>query len=485
MKHGRTAARVLRTGNEHGGEHAESNASAGPAQYRPSVDIDRSPYVTAQRAQFRSMLGGAMRPAAAPVQRAGDYGGLMPEHDTFGKSYTFGGKKETGFTYHHIIPENKLHDVHEKLKEILKDDASMQSETGQTLAKGIEGLKAGGREQWVVTRTVNTVSAINKEFSDYGLVVTPEEIGPLLRQYPALDTLFPQVAALAKRKIISLIESRFSTEKAKLASRFTDLLKDNAFIQRWEQRNVTADVAGIVQAITLNGNLIFDATAVERVVLSIPPQGTKGSNKGTLVQAIKEYAQSVRADDYYAANYGYLTQSNVSSTSYLKRIVRDKALPKENQDELEDVLTWNPGNLHRGPKSELREKADALLDDGGDSFEFAAVNLLNTEHYIDLSVLNKNLDVLLAAKTDPPSEDTVQLASGIIHRMIDIQKRGLTEYKAEAWEEVAPSGEEGGEDEGNGSKRGYMRLKQNTEKIKAAAQDSDIAKLGSAKGIDL
>jgi len=65
--------------------------------------------------------------------------------------------------------------------------------------------------------------------------------------------------------------------------------------------------------------------------------------------------------------------------------------------------------------------------------------------------------------------------------MIDIQKRGLTEYKAEAWEEVTPQvGEEGEED-----KKGYMRLKQNTEKIKAAAQDSDIAKLGSAKNIDL
>jgi hypothetical protein len=452
-----------------------------PAQYRRSTGIDGSPYVTAQRAQFRSILGSGMGSATAPVQRAGDYGGLMPEHDTFGKSYTFGGKTETGFTYHHIIPENKLHDVHKKLKEILADDASMQSETGQSLTKGIEGLKAGGREQWVATRTVNAVSAINKEFSDYGVVVTPEEIGPLLRQYTVLDPLFLHVAALAKRKVIPLIESRFSTEKAKLAPRFIELLKDNAFIQRWEQRNVTADVAGIVQAIKLDGNVIFDAAAVEGVVLSMPPKGAKGSNKGALVESIKEHAQSVRLDDYYAANYGNLTKSNVSSTSYLKRVVRDKALPRENQDELEDVLTWNPGNLHRGPKSELREKADALLDDGGDSFEFAAVNLLKTEHYLDLSVLNKNLDVLLAAKTDPPSEDTVQLASGIIYRMIDIQKRGLTEYKAEAWEEVTPQvGEEGEED-----KKGYMRLKQNTEKIKAAAQDSDIAKLGSAKNIDL
>ena len=65
----------------------------------------------------------------------------------------------------------------------------------------------------------------------------------------------------------------------------------------------------------------------------------------------------------------------LEADGYLMKIVRDKGLPNEDQNGVEDVLTWNPGNTHRGPKSELREKADALLDDGGNKFERGAINL--------------------------------------------------------------------------------------------------------------
>ncbi len=100
------------------------DASARVARRGAQADmVHRSPRSVTQRRAITQVFG------AAVVQRAGDPEGLMPEHHA------------SGFTYHHIIPENKLH----KLWETLEDKnhtKELKGGLGHVVERGLGQLKS-------------------------------------------------------------------------------------------------------------------------------------------------------------------------------------------------------------------------------------------------------------------------------------------------------------------------------------------------------
>lgn len=85
--------------------------------------VHRSPRGVTQRRAMTRLFG------AAVVQRAGDPEGLMPEHHA------------SGFTYHHIIPENKLHKLWETL-EGQHHTAQLKGGLGQVVERGLGQLQS-------------------------------------------------------------------------------------------------------------------------------------------------------------------------------------------------------------------------------------------------------------------------------------------------------------------------------------------------------
>ena len=292
-----------------------------------------------------------------------------------------------------------------------------------------------------MTRAKNTTMAINKEFSDYELFVDEAGIKTILEKHTTLDPLFASVEKLIRERLKTKLESGFKTQRNKLTSQMIELLKTGSEAT-WIQ-----DMPGIANGITFKARPIFQSGDVENIIRTAL-QPRKGLKKGNIKKGIQNYIKEQTFEKFYLSAYPELHTPTIGGGSSLKKLLRDNGLPKQDQDELEDAVTWNPGNIHRGPESKLRlnpEDADHFnesLDDGGDSFEKAAVNLVAAEHYTELTELNGKLDELLGKGDDVLLEpETLDLAIDIIKRMRTIQGRELTQFKKGAWKEVTIGGE--------------------------------------------
>jgi hypothetical protein len=409
------------------------------------------------------------------VQKAGDYSGLLPDHDVEkDDAYTFGQQNERKkeFTYHHIIPENILTKVYDKIKILLDKTKNTKGEQEDRLRTETEGLKSGGRKLWLDTRAKNTAYIINTNFSDYGVSVTPEQLRPLIEANTRLDTLFPAIRDFIKHKFKSVFLSLHTV----LLKAIKEKVKEPDFLSEWQQKNAGTTIMTILQPLNISGKPIFNANEVEQIVHGTPYQNLngRGTNKGELIRLIDDYAKSKTFDNFYSQSFPELVVEKKGDKNYLYTNVSEKGLPRNNPDELRDAMEWNPGNIHRGPKSSYRldpkyvSQFEALQDDGGDSFEYAAVNLVGTEHFTKLELLSRNISSLLQADTDNPSQETLTLAGGIIAQMVDIQAYGVTKFQESSWEK-------------HGANK--MRVKLNEDAIRAAQGITSIATLGKAKGI--
>ncbi len=425
---------------------------------------------TAQQGQLRH----ASKPVHKVAQLAGDYDGLLPAHETHGDHHIFQGQRNSEFTYHHIIPENKLHDAYAKLRVIMQ-----YTDPQHALHAGVESLKANARKQWLKTRAVNTAHAFNKEFDDYGLNLSVAAITPLIEAHATFKPLFDAILTAAKNQLIPRLETQFNKQANTLKNLLVALLKSDAFFQSWGLGQgagaITAEVDQVNQRI--HGYDMYDPAEFTAILDEIPASSSKGhTNKGELVRRLVEHARKPAMQGFFMRNYTALHGAN----DKLATLVRDEGLPRHGQDELEDSITWNPGNIHRGPSSKLRLDPktkgdfDQLLDDGGKDFEVAAVNIISTEHYHRLEALNLNLDALNKMDVTQPSEKAIELASGIVHQMVAIQRFGVTHFQAGNWEEHPPLRQGG---------KPFVRLKQNDQAIHAAQGSPLIANLGRAKNI--
>lgn len=387
------------------------------------------------------------------IQRAGPYQGLLPEHDTYGDKYKFQGVDSDKFTYHHIIPENKLHEALPKLKAIL--EAEGESDERSRLKAGVEKLKGAAREQWINTRARNTTYAINKEYSDYGVVVTEGQLKPLIADNTTLDPLFKTVKDLVVEQLRTKLKYKFLRAKSDFRDALSEQLKE-------PESTWVGAVQGLVDANKLENYPVVDPQAVVAAINSAP-QPRKGSRKGNIMRAVDVYVNGVTFDEYSTGKHPELHADSVAMPAYLKRIVRDSGMPKQGQDELEDSVTWMPGNIHRGPESKTRlspkagKDFDHLVDDGGDSFETAAANLVETPHFQRLIALDGKLGRIIAIDDGKLiTAENITLAADTVEDMLAIQQFGLTQYDKENWREKTVGGKQ------------QMRLERNDQRLRAA-----------------
>ena len=120
--------------------------------------------------QTRPATGAASRTAAGIYQFAGEYEGRMARHETYKDSYDFGARKGVSeFTYHHIIPENKILQALEKIESVV--DAEDK----------VKNLKAGiathAKSQFAKAMVADTAFNISKEIDNFatGPVLTLSE----------------------------------------------------------------------------------------------------------------------------------------------------------------------------------------------------------------------------------------------------------------------------------------------------------------------
>lgn len=92
-----------------------------------------------------------------------------------------------------------------------------------------------------------------------------------------------------------------------------------------------------------------------------------------------------------------------------------------------------PGNIHRGPSKRLTPGDAAFdkdLDDGGDSFEEAAKQVISPEHFATIKSLDQKIDAYLGN----PSDTSVLPDPG---KLLEKMKAfSVTDYKPENWEEM-------------------------------------------------
>lgn len=432
----------------------EAQSISRPSVYASAYHVGASGSKTVQT---RPAVPACVPPPVA--QLASDYTGLMPGHDTFGQSYSFDGGTKKDFTYHHIIPENKLEQVVDRMKEILADKPD-----DRELNTKKSTLETNAEKQWQQTRAVNTAHAVNGLFSmlPKGTIsVTSDELLPVIKTYNTVEELLEGVKEVLRPKLRVVRDKCIQKMFPALSAMLND--PESARIIR----------VGYKPSIT---NLVEDSgmTELTKIDAYAPPiisnaevaamLVTESGSNSKRIEAVFKRAEALNPVNTYMANAFPYLASSANSGDTLKAKVKENAIGKSDHasDKLKYAVQWNPGNIHRGPKSDMRISGgtdfDELLDDGGDVFEKAAVNLVSSGHFESLVKLSRSMEQLLQADigegVDGP---TLLLAKSVMDQMIAVQGMGLTGFEADKWGEAEVGS--------GGDRKKIARLKKDQTKI--------------------
>lgn len=398
-------------------------------------------------------------------QLASDYSGLLPSHDTNEDSYRDGNNNEKKeFTYHHIIPENKLVKVAKEFIKIKNDIKKYgnDDELKDGFTSSITDLQDNAKKQWFETRLTDFQYYMNKEFADDGLLFTKDNLKPILERDNTSDAIIKAVLNLAIHQTkVDQVE-----QKKQFESRL-DLMKSKG---RQDQKMVVEELKSVNKLSDYAPPLLnwmdqySDIANIAELKREVQENMTNAVTKANYKNAYNPIFQWFYKDYYiykcnklgvshYIKNDG-LSKALASNTqSELEKIVKKYALPHDDRDDayLKSSVQWNPGNIHRGPSSSKRLDPDKdgfeqYLDDGGDEFEKAAVQILTTNHYRQLYNLNNDIDAFLA-NTNIDAEKLRQ-AKHIATEMRGLQNNGLTQFDPNQWESIQ-------------NKPSKMRLKEN------------------------
>lgn len=402
------------------------------------------------------------------AQRASDYAGILPAHETYGDSYAFNGGRASEFTYHHIIPENRLVEVTKELKAIKAffealepgpENAELR-DLGNTLNDETDVLVTGAKAMWRETRIKDVTHEINHGFDNLGVQVTESEVRQLiLGTAETLALLFPAFEALLKRKVQAFHQNASSGLKRPIV----DALKDEAFHGAVNRGDVTAIADGLAPRLN---RIVFDRTYLEAQIQAAcieAREGTRKSdpiNKSKFADLLEAKLRERKFDAFYQTECIRIHE-DATTEGRLKRVLQLSALPSDEDSDLAHAVQWNPGNIHRGPSSSKRLNPEdggfiANQDDGGKRFEQAAFNVVSPEHFQKLNQLKAEIDRLLATKTTlaaPPDETKVEQATQVISTMQEVFAYGLTGFREEQWQEIGD---------------GKMRLRLNADRERTA-----------------
>ncbi len=386
--------------------------------------------------------------SAGGIQMASDYSGLLPDHDALGGEYDYDGGKKKDFTYHHIVPENRLKAAAARIILIQADSGD------EELTQAAEGLEANAAAKREETRSINLAHAIEKGvLGAYpelgGAAPSASELLPLIRGNAGLDGLYDAVRGLMDPRI-----------KRVMGERKRVLMRDLPKLRGLE--DIAADDLGLVALIQASrldqyGTPLITAQQVATAVAE--SKNRKGLKKGTFNGKIKAIVDGKDYDWFLANNASCISEANAGVNGSLKNAVRDKGLASEAHG-FKHAVQWNPGNIQRGPKGDTRIQGagktgfDALLDDGGAGFETAAVNLVDSGQFALLQQLNVAVEGVLALAVD--AGGAVDAAKRVITLSRQIQDFGAKGFDASEWEEQTVD------------EKKVMRIKRDEERIAAA-----------------
>jgi hypothetical protein len=409
---------------------------------------------------------GAGGGSGAAVQRESAYDGLMPGHDTFRDSYTFNGAKATDFTYHHIIPENKLKKVTAQLQLIRNyfSGGGQQNARRGAFDNELGGMLTDAKKGWLDTRVKNTTFYVDKQFNDYGMPLSESQVREILEDTAEdLDPILGKFQSFYKTKL----KSRFEPAPLKVPGIITEALKSETFythVCNQNEAGVRSGLAAQLDTAIYDIDTIIQPVmdAIAEVKTATPGAGKQKTpllNKGTLRGAIASAIRGYDFDTYFRLKFPPL-YSTATTDGTLKRVLQTYALPHDDSEHLQHAVQWNPANVHRGPDSEKRlspksgQEFNELVDDGGDAFEKAAANLVETDHYEALVALNNDIDEFLKTPVgNAPSDTKLDDATSLVHKMHAVMEFGTTKFKENQWEM-------------KGDK--HMRLKKDEDKLRAA-----------------
>ena len=387
--------------------------------------------------------------AQSVMQLASDYDGILPAHDTYRDSYAFDSVRSSEFTYHHIIPENKLKLVGVELKGIKEffDELEETDQNQQLRQKGVElegkvgDLITGAKTGWLNTRIKNVSHIINDKYDTYGIEVKESDVRDIMTQHnETIGALFPAFRDFLKPKT----KPAYDTQRSAINRFISQALKDNTFythVNSLDENGIRGKLSdGVDTKIYDLNTMVTDTMNAIRGLRASQKHGQL--NKGKVRDAVVSAINSWSFDDYYTNLCTPLHEDATTSDNHLKKIVQKNALPNDEDSHLEHAVQWNPGNIHRGPSSSKRlnpesgNDFDEILDDGGERFEKAAVNLVASNHFEALVNLNRDIDTFLQTKVanTPPDNNKVDLAKSIVDQMKTIQTKGLTQFKESQWE---------------------------------------------------
>jgi hypothetical protein len=179
--------------------------------------------------QTRPATGTASRTTAGIYQFAGEYEGRMARHETYKDSYDFGARKGVSeFTYHHIIPENKILQVLEKIESVVDSEDK------------VKNLKAGigthAKSQFAKAMVVDTAFNISKEIDNFAtapvLTLSESEAEGVISEEHADRTLVINgIRDILKNKLARLapsVDAKVLEERAALSEK----LKERAFEEK-------------------------------------------------------------------------------------------------------------------------------------------------------------------------------------------------------------------------------------------------------------
>ncbi len=303
------------------------DSSARVARRGAQADVvHRSPRGVTQHRAITQLFG------AAVVQRAGDPEGLMPEHHA------------SGFTYHHIIPENKLHKLWDTL-ETNDHTKELQGGLGHVVERGLGQLKSAA--------TGNIKRDLRKEIGEIANEWSDEKFEEIVND--AIAGASPEA----------------------LTAKYFPGLED-------KQHEYHSSY--------LNIKTIFNKRF--KVI---------GESKG------KDVTGTVAAEgEEFLADAG------------AKAVVNK-------------LLMWMPGNIHRGPSKRFipgDTGFDKDVDDGGDSFEEAAKQVISAKQFETVSELDKKIDVYLGN----PSDTAVLPRIGEL--LEEMKAYSVTDYVPDNWVEA-------------------------------------------------
>jgi hypothetical protein len=442
---------------------ARPDAEAGPAVLRtgPLQRLaDAAPPLAGLRALRR-----AAEARGAPVQRASDYDGILPAHESYGDGFAYddGSEKDdkdkrlSDFTYHHIIPENQLVLVTSQLKEISEHLKSNPEQDGG-FGGAMGALSDNARAMWQKTRARNASVFVTRQFSDLGVKVSEDEAETLIGANPSLEALFaafrdfcrPQVQAKMYRppKIKDTCMALIESDHAKFDQPVPDVSGLSALPAAY------FDVAALQAALPAK---LLEARAGVR----------RGTTRGAYFGVLQSLVRVRSADAWFPEAYPTVALPKAVDGS-LRRLVQQYAMAGD-VDEVEKAVQWNPGNIHRGPSSKLRDSGgsdlEKLVNDGGNDFEIAAANVVSKEHFQALTVCKATMDSFLdtyggMAPEDEGYDAKIAAAKGLVDAMVTVQGFGLTGFREDQWEQ----------------KGAKMNLRLDRPKIEAAGLDGPLRK---------